>query len=44
MFQELKNSNKKSMEFLGTNLSNYEDEQFENYKQNWAHFFNFWGT
>jgi hypothetical protein len=25
---------KKNMEFLGTNLSNYEDEQFENYKQN----------
>jgi hypothetical protein len=30
MFQELQNSNKKSMEFLGTNLSNYEDERFEN--------------
>jgi hypothetical protein len=34
MFHEHKNSNKKSMELLGTNLSNYEDEQFENYKQN----------
>jgi hypothetical protein len=31
------------MEFLNISLSNYVDEQFKDYEQNWTHSFNFDG-